>query len=502
MASSIPTKAPNPTGYAYSKLPNTNFIRLISFNDAGSGISISLTTHLLELAPEFDCLSYTWGDPTSPYSETAAMSSLVYASTGEISLDGHDFSVQYNLHDALEMLRDLPSSERSGYVWIDAISINQKDLAERAAQVSIMDSIYRNAKRVIVWLGPENEFTEDALSLLRTIGPIPEERYSHVQVSHWQSQELVFYQMGLTSPPSYEHWLGFLALVNSPYMKRVWIIQEVLVARDVVVLWGDEKVPWKLMAGVMTFLIVTGWHHYITTTHFKSLPTVIQGARSYKRMLEAKDLAVNFTLEQVRRDMVLAGPSTTLPNMLSSFRGSKASDPRDKIYALLNLVNKNSPAIQKYADALVIDYTISTRDLYIKITRVLLQGYSDLLWLCLLEDRGLRQMQSLPSWVPDYSAVLRPLPLMYRGYTGFNASKGVKQLEEKGGLTDDTFAVAGFRLSKLETIVDNFRDDVWMEEPGEFDAHWVKIFQLAANISEVQLKNSDPYGLHPFLAQW
>lgn len=45
----------------------------------------------------------------------------------------------------------------SGFLWIDAICINQADLEERSAQVRIMPRIYSNADCVIVWLGDDSQ---------------------------------------------------------------------------------------------------------------------------------------------------------------------------------------------------------------------------------------------------------------------------------------------------------------------------------------------------------
>lgn len=489
----------NAASYSYDQLPNTNFIRLLTFEpSSGQSTSLSLTTHVLELAPEFDCLSYTWGNPTSAYSEAAAISNIVYQSTGEIRLDGCEFSVQYNLYDALEMLSNLSSSERSQYVWIDAICINQQSLEERAAQVAIMDKIYSKARRVIAWLGQENEFTEDAISLLRIVGGIPEEQYMHIRVSHWQNHDLEFLQMGVSPPPTFNQWLGLIALFNLPYMKRVWIIQEVLVARDVMVVWGSEKFPWKLIAKVMSFFLTTGWHFYITTLHFKSLPVVVESAGVYTQMLREKLLDINLILEQIRREVVRDGAPSALPKLVSMFRDSKASDPRDKIYALLNLANKESPPFRKYPEALVADYTISTRELFIKVTRIFLKAYPNLRHLFLVEDGAFRQIHDLPSWVPDYTVPLRPLSLSYRGYFKYNASKGIEKLDEQGGLMSDSFAVAGFCFSEITTLVGRFRDDdPWTDSP-ESNQHWVKIFQLAIDITDKQLKTSDTYAKSPF----
>ena len=57
-----------------------------------------------------------------------------------------------NLYDFLiEAYRRNPKG--SGPIWIDAVSINQNDIAEKNVQVAMMGDIYKNAARVIAWLG-------------------------------------------------------------------------------------------------------------------------------------------------------------------------------------------------------------------------------------------------------------------------------------------------------------------------------------------------------------
>ena len=46
---------------------------------------------------------------------------------------------------------------RCDLIWIDAICINQEDLLERNAQVTLMFRIYGSAQQALVWLGIEDQ---------------------------------------------------------------------------------------------------------------------------------------------------------------------------------------------------------------------------------------------------------------------------------------------------------------------------------------------------------
>jgi hypothetical protein len=47
-------------------------------------------------------------------------------------------------------------------MWIDAVCINQQNLAERADQVKKMKNIYQMASKVTVWLGQQYINSEKA----------------------------------------------------------------------------------------------------------------------------------------------------------------------------------------------------------------------------------------------------------------------------------------------------------------------------------------------------
>jgi hypothetical protein len=58
-------------------------------------------------------------------------------------------------------------------LWIDGICINQVCVEERNTQVSMMADIYRNARRVLVWLGASTRDIEKAMAYCRCAVYIP-----------------------------------------------------------------------------------------------------------------------------------------------------------------------------------------------------------------------------------------------------------------------------------------------------------------------------------------
>lgn len=63
--------------------------------------------------------------------------------------------VTENLYAALYELR----AQNISPIWVDALCINQNDVAERGIQVSRIGLIYSNAQEAIAWVGKESDGT-------------------------------------------------------------------------------------------------------------------------------------------------------------------------------------------------------------------------------------------------------------------------------------------------------------------------------------------------------
>ncbi|KAH6625880.1 heterokaryon incompatibility protein-domain-containing protein [Boeremia exigua] len=112
-------------------------IRLLDLLPGEGAAAIRCTTRIVALDshPEFETVSYVWGDRNGEQS---------------IEVSGTSIPVTRNLHAGLLRLRD---STAKRTLWIDQICINQWDLEEKAAQVALMRDIYRQCTRCVTWMG-------------------------------------------------------------------------------------------------------------------------------------------------------------------------------------------------------------------------------------------------------------------------------------------------------------------------------------------------------------
>lgn len=54
-------------------------------------------------------------------------------------------------------------------VWVDAVSVNAKDLDEKSKQLPLMTNIYSAARRVYIWLDKPSPACEQALDWLNDV---------------------------------------------------------------------------------------------------------------------------------------------------------------------------------------------------------------------------------------------------------------------------------------------------------------------------------------------
>jgi hypothetical protein len=73
--------------------------------------------------------------------------------------------VTQNLDIALRRIRD---GMNKRVVWIDALYINQANIPEWNSQVRIIDKVYSGAERVLCWVGPAINRSNEALAALDT----------------------------------------------------------------------------------------------------------------------------------------------------------------------------------------------------------------------------------------------------------------------------------------------------------------------------------------------
>jgi len=120
-------------------------------------------------------------------------------------------------------LRYLRYEDRERILWVDAICINQTDLAEKSSQLKMMRDIYTSAERVVVWLGEEYN-AQVALSFLDQIESKLDDPYLDAVRQDTELDRFKWEALG-----------DLFNVQNRPWWSRTWILQEVMHQRPVLV---------------------------------------------------------------------------------------------------------------------------------------------------------------------------------------------------------------------------------------------------------------------------
>ena len=191
-------------------------IRIVDIIPDASASQMKLEIRPANLDTEtYDALSYTWG------------SHLILRRV--ITVNNRTFFVTDSLYRALRHLRH-PNQMRS--IWIDALCINQRDKSEKGRQVPLMRQIFKNAKRVHVWLGEAPDELVSAFNLVRRVADAnPDQIHT---VLEGESSDA-------WSQPLQE-------LLHRKWWSRVWIVEEVALADDVMIRSGKHELRWETLS--------------------------------------------------------------------------------------------------------------------------------------------------------------------------------------------------------------------------------------------------------------
>ena len=365
--------------------PVSKQIRLLMLHPGteGEDIKCHLEHVSLEDRPEFTALSYVWGDPTD---------------TRTILLYNVPFPVTKNLHAALRSIRS--RTPGMPILWVDALCINQQDLAERSRQVPLMHFIYSQAKYTMVWFGPGNELSKRAVQLMI------EMRYTlKPKDNPWftePSDELLTSHGVAAHPMTHlldrlEAWDALTYLVNVPWWARVWVAQEIKLSKNPILLWGEDALFWIQCEEAMTMTAL--WLSRVTYDRaFRDVHREPQLAEGMRNALAVVELCQSHLVEEPQRGLL---------HLMQSFSLNRATDPRDKVYALLGLAmdSHSESIIPNYESPVSVVYAESVKDIIIR------EGNLQVLSYCsgLFTPRD----AAIPSWAPDWKSTshdsIRPL---------------------------------------------------------------------------------------------
>ena len=423
--------------FTYSSLP-AGHIRVLQMKRVCSGAVYELHTRLLDDQLRFRAVSYTWGSP---------------ALTHTINCNGKDLLVTSSVFELLSspvisnLCDELP-------LWIDAICINQRDDVEKAHHVRQMCFLYSLAEEVIVWLGQAGSGTDLAMQTIRALSE-KEAWISPENYSLFATSEDMLGKAGLASNTK-ELRCAFGSLLCRAWFRRLWVFQEVVLARRRQVVCGSEIVRWDDFANGMSVIARLQVHGFYPT-----YPDPVSGSQALEGIFEMSRTAESRKLTQKALKSAF---------LLDVALRKLVTDPRDRVYAMLGLGSSH------LCDKIKVDYSrqgpSAMRRLYIDCAKACIEEDPSLSLLYMLSGRA--KNPGLPSWCPDFDAPQSRRLLPHRGWrAGVGTAPELENLHgawfEPG--SDDLFA-PGCRVDVVSQVV-NFTFS-WSDPERDADTPGVK----------------------------
>ncbi|RFU77087.1 heterokaryon incompatibility het-6, partial [Trichoderma arundinaceum] len=374
---------PEENRFVYKPLGDTKSVRfLILQPGSGSDPLVgslrpgSLDPADVEELPPYEAISYVWGTSDRRF---------------ELICDGAVLPLTQSIRDALMRVR-LPDQPRR--LWADQICINQDDIAERSQQVRLMNAVYKNAGKVLVWLGRDPDgVAADAVRMVHHLDSVFKDDKAHEEFKVAHEENLAM--------QSSEPWIPLSKLTKLPWFHRIWIVQEIGTTAPATLYWGDTEMDWDTLSFVAG--ILNERYHHLRTRFFIGSSNI---RYLHKRFVEPD---IEYDQSHNRGNFAYE---------LHRARHLLAQDPRDHVYAFLGhfSISRGSQALQ----GLEADYSKSLKDVYVDVAVRGLRGANDLVMLAATHHSRPNAKRrapwdnediSLPSWVPDW----RDLPMHILG---------------------------------------------------------------------------------------
>ncbi|OJI91285.1 hypothetical protein ASPTUDRAFT_299348 [Aspergillus tubingensis CBS 134.48] len=421
--------------------PERNEIRLLTIlpsTKAESIIRCSLESVSLDNSPEFEAISYVWGDASKKT---------------DIIINDTLFYVTRSVDKTLRLLR---RTDRQRVVWIDFVCINQHDVPEKNTQVPLLGRVYESASAVIAMMVNSNMDLRAAISWTKACEPGRVTR----ETLAWRVLDTLSQYCHKARVQRARRLVNvydqFRLVRDDPYWARMWTYQEYQLAKnDPVCVSGSLTFnPNQMIFFASDSLRQAYWSDQEFQQLFK---------RRYRPTELFRKLSDSYQpLERFNYENALYHLRKTLHR--------QCKDPRDRVYALYSLL----PSLQaKYPP----DYNKPVEQIMHETTAfIMTQEGPDALNFFKPQEYNVSSgcSSSYPSWVLDFGCATESLGNVIGDYSW--CSDAWKPLPM---ITDDlsTMTIAARRIgscfpvvqlaSKMADIIDQFvsvtdvRYDIW-----------------------------------------
>jgi hypothetical protein len=432
--------------------------------------------------PHYKALSYVWGDLQNKRS---------------IAVDRQSLEIPRSLFAGLQRLR---SKKETVTIWVDAICINQFDVDERSQQVRFMGDIYSSAQEVLIWLGygGKSEAPKDQPQIYRWTGEDTDMQivdayfdqirpqsnedndtedivgafvYLRLRAKGKHIDELPFFDVNEKRLQPRQTWPAVIraldTLRSNPWWRRIWVVQETVLAREATVIYSHVTVPWNILARAAR---TSATQHNSCCSGFYQMLSVAD------EIVLVKVRRVILADIEPMRTLRAEGERLSLWRLMFGTRLREATDVRDKVYGLLGLVSN-----WQGQPALLADYSVSPKEVFIKAIISHIESTSS---LQIIMGTIRNDVFDTPSWITQKGYASEGDRI--RQSVLFSAANGIAATVERIG---DVLAVEGFNpsdtIASVGPTMGETNPVTWITA-----AHKVEAWR---NMAELEIRTGDIY---------
>ncbi|KAK3719082.1 hypothetical protein LTR37_004646 [Vermiconidia calcicola] len=257
-------------------------------------------------------------------------------------------------------IKDRNWNDAPEYFWIDALCIDQANLDEKSHQVALMTEIYSKAERVLASVGPQSEYGDLLFDFFADLS----QGLHAMWLGAWDpcvdlAKRFDDFMMGriLRRRGSGLHVITLIDILyefaQRGYWGRKWVLQEILLNDNVVILCGERAARLAILKIYEIFL----------SGALRLFPGSID--REFRefgpvgRIYQLNGCTLMMVVKTMDRSPF---KSMQLQDAVRTFIAFECTHPLDQVYAIQAFIVPNSQGQQ-----IVPDYTKSTLDLAVQV---------------------------------------------------------------------------------------------------------------------------------------
>lgn len=360
-----------------------------------------------------------------------------------------------------EALNTLQSTEAI-QLWADQICINQRDKYERSKQVQKMVEIYKQAQKVVVWLGNAGDGSEIAMDF-----------FTHLAAQGDTISPHLLAHLGYRTAMS----IQLHDFLSRPWFSRVWTLQEAAVATNCVVQCGAQRIHWT------AFEQFNRNCQHDLTGQWSNVLSSIATARDADTERTQRFITSHINeIEELKAANQASASVQSLTMALERHRNCGCTEDLDRIYAILGFLPsevKNAMGPPDYVDR-------TRAQLYADVAHAELVSPN---WPEHLGAAGRARQKhdfrrTAPSWVPDWT-----FPQRHHTFWALNRDCRTKTRTALYQATDDDpLAFLPILLSEGHIRVRGKILDTIAEHAPPFLFSTSVLMEKSARISKVRAK--------------